>query len=109
MRRVALILLIAFAGFAVFTLYHSVSSTLTPSDLLNMAKAENLVVSGRVENLTKEDGIVYFYITDEKSKIRAVYRGEIAGEEVIATGDWNNGTFYVKELLSKCHTEYKGG
>lgn len=109
MPRVALVLLIAFAGFAVFALYHSVSSTLTPSDLLNIERAENLVVSGRVENLTKEDDRIYFYITDGKSKIKAVYRGEIAGEEVIATGDWINGTFYVKEILSKCHTEYKGG
>ncbi len=109
MSRVALVLLIAFAAFAAFTLYHSVSSSLTPSDLLKLDKAENVAVSGRVENITKENGLVYFYITDGNSKIRAVYRGEITGEEVIATGDWENGTFYIKELLSKCHTEYKGG
>ncbi|MEM2345158.1 MAG: hypothetical protein QXN49_01140 [Archaeoglobaceae archaeon] len=48
MPRIALILLIAFAGFAIFTLYHSVSSSLTPSDLLTMGNAENVVVSGRV-------------------------------------------------------------
>lgn len=108
MPRVSLLLLIAFAAFAAFTLYHSLSSTLTPSDLMKLEKAENVAVSGRVENLTKENGLTYFYITDGNSKIRAVYRGEIAGEEVIATGDWINGTFYVKELLSKCHTEYRG-
>ncbi|MDI9610543.1 MAG: cytochrome c maturation protein CcmE [Archaeoglobales archaeon] len=109
MPRIALILLIAFAGFAIFTLYHSVSSSLTPSDLLTMGNAENVVVSGRVENISYANGLVYFYITDGKAKLRAVYEGKIAGEEVIATGDWKDGTFYVKEVLSKCHTEYKGG
>lgn len=109
MPKIALILLIAFAGFAVFTLYHSVSSSLTPSDLLVLGNAENVVVSGMVENISYANGLVYFYITDGKSKIRAVYAGEIAGGEVIATGDWKDGTFYVKEILSKCHTEYKGG
>jgi cytochrome c-type biogenesis protein CcmE len=108
MPRVALLLLIAFAAFAAFTLYHSLSSTLTASDLLKLDRAEKIAVSGRVEVITKENGLVHFYITDGKSKIRAVYRGEIAGEEVIATGDWISGTFYVKEVLSKCHTEYKG-
>ncbi|MDI9642500.1 MAG: cytochrome c maturation protein CcmE [Archaeoglobales archaeon] len=109
MPRIALILLIAFAGFAIFTLYHSVSSSLTPSDLLTMGNADNIVVSGRVESISYEDGMTHFYIIDEKAKIKAVYEGKIAGEEVIATGDWKDGTFYVKEVLSKCHTEYKGG
>ena len=109
MPRLAPLLLVAFVVFAAFTLYHSISSSLTPSDLIKMERAESVVVSGRVENLTREDGFFGFYISDGKSKIRAVYRGEVRGEDVIATGDWDNGTFYVKELLSKCHTEYGGG
>lgn len=109
MPKIALLLLIAFAAFAVFTLYHSVSSSLTPSDLLALGNAENVVVSGKVENLSYANGLAQFYITDGKAKIKAVYEGKINGEEVIARGDWKNGTFYAKEVLSKCHTEYKGG
>lgn len=109
MPRIALILLLVFAGFAVFTLYHSVSSSLTPSDLLALGNAENVVVSGRVENISYANGLAHFYITDGKARIRAVYEGKITGEEVIARGDWKDGTFYAKEVLSKCHTEYKGG
>ncbi|NHW24004.1 MAG: cytochrome c maturation protein CcmE [Archaeoglobales archaeon] len=109
MPRPALILLAAFLVFAAFTLYHSISSSLTPSDLIKMERAEKVVVSGRVENLKREDGLFSFYISDGNSRIRAVYDKEIQGEEVIATGDWENGTLYVRELLSKCHTDYRGG
>lgn len=109
MPKYALILLLVFIGFAIFTLYHSSSSSLTPSELLKIQNAENIVVSGRVENRSHSNGLFYFYITDEKAKILAVYEKEVSGEEVIATGDWKDGIFYVKEILTKCHTEYKGG
>lgn len=109
MPRIALVLLIVFGGFAIFTLYHSVSSSLSPSDLATMENSENVVVTGKVEDLRYEDSFAHFYITDGKKKIKALYKGEITGDEIVATGDWKNGIFYVKEVLSKCHVEYKGG
>ncbi|MCX8172712.1 MAG: cytochrome c maturation protein CcmE [Archaeoglobaceae archaeon] len=109
MQKLPMILLFAFAGFAVFTLYHSVSSSLTPSDLLALGDVRDVVVSGKIENLVYDNGSVHFYITDGKAKIKAIYSGKITGEEIIARGDWISGNFYVKEALSKCHTQYSGG
>lgn len=99
---------LAFVALAIFTLYHSSSSSLSPSDLLKLEKAENVAVQGKVEKITRENEYTIFYISDGLSKVKAIYKGEIASSEIIATGNWENGVFYVKEILSKCHTEYGG-
>lgn len=99
---------LAFIALAIFTLYHASSSSLSPSDLINLEKAENVAVQGKVENATRNNEYTIFYISDGVNKVKAIYKGEIASSEIIATGNWENGVFYVKEILSKCHTEYGG-
>lgn len=104
----------AFAAFlvflvlAIFTLYHASSSFLSPKDLIGLDKAHGVVVRGKVENITRNGEFTVFYISDGVSKVEAIYSGEISSNEIIATGDWENGVFYVREILSKCHTEYGG-
>lgn len=99
---------VAFITLAILTLYHASSSSLSPSDLVNLEKAENVVVRGKVEKVAHNGDQTVFYISDGAIRVRAIYRGEISSTEIIATGDWQNGVFYVREILSKCHTEYGG-
>ncbi|MEM1578848.1 MAG: cytochrome c maturation protein CcmE [Archaeoglobaceae archaeon] len=104
-----LILLLVFAVLAIYALYHSASSSITPSELIVMQNAKGVVVTGKVEEKSYSNGYTHFYISDGKTRIKAIYKGEISASEVVATGDWIEGILYVKELLGKCHTEYGGG
>ncbi|MEM0089045.1 MAG: cytochrome c maturation protein CcmE [Archaeoglobaceae archaeon] len=108
MVRKVFIAFSVFIALAIFTLYHSSSSSLSPSDLIKIPKAENVVVQGKVENVTRNSEYTIFYISDGVSKVKAIYKGEISSTEIIATGTWENEVLYVKEILSKCHTEYGG-
>lgn len=108
MARKALLAFIAFLAIAVATLYHSSFSTLTPSDLIKMKEAYGVAVQGRVEGVFFENGLTHFYISDDLSKVRAVYDGLIDSKEIIAIGDWKGEIFYVRDILKKCHTEYGG-
>ncbi|MEM0203972.1 MAG: cytochrome c maturation protein CcmE [Archaeoglobaceae archaeon] len=108
MVKKVFIAFLAFIALAIFTLYHSSSSSLSPSDLVKIAKAENVVVQGKVENVTRNSEYTIFYISDGVSKVKAIYKGEVTSSEVIATGNWENGVLYVREILGKCHTEYGG-
>lgn len=102
------VMLLIFIALTIFTLYHSTSSSLSPSDLVKLERVKNVVVKGMIENVTRDDVYTIFYISDGVSKVKAIYKGDVTSSEVIATGDWENGVFYVKEVLSKCHTEYGG-
>ncbi|MFN3383917.1 MAG: cytochrome c maturation protein CcmE [Archaeoglobaceae archaeon] len=108
MGRRVFVVFLAFIALAIFTLYHSSSSSLSPSDLLNLERAENVAVQGKVEVIERNETQTIFYISDGVNKVKAIYKGEVTSSEIIAVGDWKDGFFYVRELLSKCHTEYGG-
>jgi len=108
MAKKVLLPFAAFLALVIVTLYHSSSSTISPSDLIGMKEAHGVAVQGKVEETFSENGQTYFYISDGRSKIRAVYAGQVNYGDIIALGDWKEGIFYVKEVLKKCHTEYGG-
>ncbi|MCS7119225.1 MAG: hypothetical protein RMH75_04395 [Archaeoglobaceae archaeon] len=108
MAKKAFLAFFVFLALAIFTLYHSTSSMLKPSDLTIMDSAYNIAIKGKIEMIKIENGLSYFYISDDLNRVKAVYKGEVSSGEIIARGDWDGKIFYVKEILSKCHTEYGG-
>lgn len=108
MGKKVFVLLLIFIALAIFTLYHSSSSSMSPSEVVRLEKAKNVAVHGKVEKVTRDKEYTIFYISDGVSEVKAIYEGEVTSSEIIAIGDWENGVFYVKEILSKCHTGYGG-
>jgi len=94
---------------ALLILYHTSSPYLTPSQVKNIDRINNVQVIGRIAQLKHLGGVTVFYLTDGKSQIKVIFSGNIekTNNEVVVVGDWKDNVLHAKKILRKCHTEYR--
>lgn len=109
-KKISLAILLIFMAIAIITLYHSISLYKSPSALLNIDRANNIQVAGRIIHVRADGNTTIFTLTDGKADIEVVYSGNVQryDSEVVVVGDWDGRVLHAKEILKKCHTEYTG-
>jgi len=107
MGKFSIVALISFTALAIIVLYHNISPYVTPSELIEKEKAENVQVVGKIVSV---DGNT-FQLSDGRSSITVIYSGTVQqyDTEIVVVGSWDGKFLHAKEILQKCHTEYKGG
>ncbi len=106
-KKFSILALISFTALAIVVLYHNISPYLTPSDLIALDKAKNVQVVGKIVSVNGNT----FQLSDGKNTITAVYSGSVQryDTEVVVVGDWDGELLHAKQVLQKCHAEYRGG
>lgn len=109
-KKLSLATLLIFMAIAIIALYHNISPYKSPSALLNIDRANNIQVVGRITEVRADGGRTIFTLTDGKATIDVVYNGNVEqyDSEVVVVGDWDGSVLHAKEILKKCHTEYTG-
>lgn len=78
-------------------------------------KATGSWVKAKNYEMDRENRTFSFYMIDEKgNEMKVVYSGSIPNNfetatSVVVTGKYQNGTFYAKDILTKCPSKYEEG